>query len=171
MNEERFWSLIDTGRAEAGHDIEGHFESLEAALSGCSHEELIDFERLLDHYMNQTYTWELWADDYIINGGCSDDGFEYFRVWLISQGKSAVKNALTDPESLAELIPDDSDWEAEFEELLYLAQNIYEQKTGNEMPRSSHLPHPKNPSGERWEAEDLPTRYPRLIEVVERGLG
>lgn len=166
MNVEQFWSLIDAGRAEAGHDIGVHLESLEAALSRCTPEELVEFQGILDNYLAKTYTWELWAAGYIVNGGCSDDGFAYFRAWLISQGENAVDRALDDPESIAALVPNDGGWDAEFEELLSVARQIYEEKTGMEMPFVGAA-YPSEPSGEPWDEDDLPTRYPRLTAVAE----
>ena len=46
------------------------------------------------------YTWDLWGVAYILKGGCSDDGFEYFRAWLIARGRDFVAQALADPEGL-----------------------------------------------------------------------
>jgi hypothetical protein len=38
--------------------------------------------------MAQSYNYRLWEAVYALNGGSSDDVFEYFRSWLISQGKN-----------------------------------------------------------------------------------
>ncbi len=35
---------------------------------------------------------------YIINGGCSDDGFDYFLGWLIAKGRKYFEAALVNPE-------------------------------------------------------------------------
>ena len=34
----------------------------------------------------EAYRHDLWAMGYIVNGGCSDDGFCYFCCWLIGNG-------------------------------------------------------------------------------------
>ena len=49
----------------------------------------------------------------IINGGTSDDRFDYFKNWLILQGQYAFRQALQNPDTLAALrIPfDDTEWE------------------------------------------------------------
>lgn len=49
----------------------------------------------------------------IINGGTSDDRFDYFKNWLILQGQYVFRQALKDPDALAALrIPfDDTEWE------------------------------------------------------------
>ncbi|WP_342210876.1 LysR family transcriptional regulator [Streptomyces sp. DH-12] len=45
----------------------------------------------------------LWAAAYVINGGCSDDGFDYFRGWLIAQGREVFERAVARPGALADL--------------------------------------------------------------------
>jgi hypothetical protein len=42
-----------------------------------------------------------WGAAYLANGGCSDDGFDYFRGWLIGQGRKVYETVLADPDSLA----------------------------------------------------------------------
>lgn len=39
----------------------------------------------------------------LILGGCSDDGFEYFRGRLIAQGREVFERSVADPDSLADL--------------------------------------------------------------------
>ena len=50
-----------------------------------------------------SYREDLWGAAYLINGGASDDGFEYFRGWLMTQGRAVFARAVADPDSLAEL--------------------------------------------------------------------
>jgi hypothetical protein len=45
----------------------------------------------------------LWAAAYVINGGCSDDGFDYFRAWLMLQGQGTFGQAVADLDSPADL--------------------------------------------------------------------
>ena len=35
-----------------------------------------------------------------MNGGCSDDGFQYFRNWIISRGKEVYYAAKENPDNL-----------------------------------------------------------------------
>ncbi len=48
------------------------------------------------------------------DGGCFDDGFEYFRNWLISRGRRVFYAAKDNPDTLINEINDDID-EYEFE--------------------------------------------------------
>ena len=43
-----------------------------------SPEEIVAFQRVLDELMDESYRADLWGAAYVINGGCSDDGFEDF---------------------------------------------------------------------------------------------
>ena len=53
--------------------------------------------------MADSYRSSLWAAVYVINGGCSHDGFDYFRGWLMLQGRETFGQAVADPGSLADL--------------------------------------------------------------------
>jgi hypothetical protein len=78
----------------------------------------------------------------VINGGASDDGFDYFRGWLIAQGRAVYEQALADPDSLAGL-PAVVDACASGEDLwgediLGVAWNAYQTATGSELPQGAY---------------------------------
>jgi hypothetical protein len=66
------------------------------------------------------YRWDLWAAAYVINGGASDDGFEYFLGWLMAQGRTRWEATRADPDSLADIVDADTG-DLDGEELLYIA--------------------------------------------------
>src|SRR2546428_3572312 len=78
-----FWSLIEDVREKSDGDCERLVELLESRLSRLPADEIVAFQTILYELLAEAYTWELWAAAYLINGGCSDDGFDYFRAWLI----------------------------------------------------------------------------------------
>ncbi len=159
MDESGFWRLIEKAR-NAGHgELEGVIESLAGALNTLPIDDVVDFDRHVWQLMARSYTWELWGAAYVIGGGCSDDGFDYFREWLILQGKVAFERALADADSLADVAEE----EAECEGLLSLASGTYEERTGKAVPPHG-VAYPKEPTGADWEEEDLPKRYPRLTK-------
>jgi hypothetical protein len=158
MDQEGFWQLIDDARAESDGNMDEQLAALVSKLSAETPDEIVAFQRMLDEHMALSYRWDLWAAGYIINGGCSDDGFDYFRAWLIMQGKSVFFDALNDPDTLVDVAGPDV---AEFEPLLSAAWNAYEQRTGAEIPLDI-LP-PQEPVGARWDDDDdLERMYPRL---------
>ena len=155
---DRFWSIID---GTVNRDQTAQLEALEAALRALSQDELVAFQNDFWRAQNAAYDWGLWAAGYIINWGCSDDGFIDFRSWLIAQGKAVYDAAMADPESLAEHIWEDY---AEFEEFAYVAIEIYEESSEDSMPPAKEK-HP-DITGEEWSEDDLPTLYPRLTARV-----
>ncbi len=165
MDEQGFWELIErSGKKTPG--TEGHAERLAKLLARRSAAEVIEFDRLFHGCLNRSYRWDLWAVAYIIHGGCSDDGFDYFRGWLIGQGREFFEGVLADPARAAERIKPGE--EAECEELLYAANDAYQELTGGELPAADyHRERPKEPLGEPWDEEDeeaLRARYPELWE-------
>jgi hypothetical protein len=111
----------------------------------------------------------LCAAAYIINSGCSDDGLEYFRRWLIGQGETVYTAALRDPESLLSVVKPHIEVNSflgyECEPLGYAADQAYERKTGSVMPRP---PRSKlELIGEDWDDEDLPAMFPKLWAAFE----
>ncbi len=59
-------------------------------------------ERIRDAFRS-----DLWAVADIMNGGWSDDGFDYFLGWLVLRGKQAYEAALANPEDVAKGVSPD----------------------------------------------------------------
>lgn len=89
MNKQQFWQLIEAARNQASNPHDGEAVAREAAslLASRPVEEILAAEQVLWDLMVDFCTNPLWAAAYIANGGCSDDGFDYFRGWLIAQGR------------------------------------------------------------------------------------
>ena len=108
----------------------------------------------------------MWAAGFIINSGCSDDGFTDFRGWLIAQGKAIYESALDDPETLvdvASVIATEYGPQglADLEAMNYVAKYAYRKKVGSEMPvitRERHI----NFDGLDWTEDTVYDLYPRL---------
>jgi hypothetical protein len=123
-----------------------------------------------DRMMSRSYSWDLWGAASVVHGGCSDDGFEYFRRWLISRGRATFEAALADPDSLASVdIEAGVDGMFEFESIYYVAVEVYETATGNDVRdeqdgdrECSDISH--GPSGTEFDdSEDaLTEQYPQL---------
>ncbi|QRK09060.1 DUF4240 domain-containing protein [Archangium violaceum] len=100
---------------------------------------------------------------YLIAGGCSDDGFTDFRSWLISMGRRVFENALSNAESLIEVVDAPGLEDIFFEEFRYVPEQAYEELTGHEIPTYEE-PTPVDPVGEKWSEEEgnLARRFPKL---------
>jgi len=155
--EAEFWEVIDQARArgtscaECAHELEG-------ILSKSSSIEIETFARAQDDLMRASYRWDLWGAAFVINGGCSDDGFDYFRGWLMLQGRDVWEAALRDPESLVDL---SFEGDADCEDALYAASKAYEAVAGRSLPSFGAL-RPSSPTGTRWQETDLEALYPKL---------
>lgn len=168
MDKIQFWRLIEDAKKRSGGDCEEQVELLEKALVKLPPEEIIAFDRILDELCDEAFRWDLWGAGQLINGFCSDDGFFYFRSWLVAQGKTVYENALANPDSLADVVEPDFD-DAECEALLYVAGTAYKAITGQEIPRFD-IPQPTSsgehtitePKGPKPNVENASAFYPRL---------
>jgi len=168
MAGDKFWQIIKRA-AEADRDPDAHVMALRTALSALTLEEIVSFEVAFRRYLNEAYTWDLWGAAYVIHGGCSDDGFEYFRRWLVSRGREVYEAALADPDSLAQLdVQPGPSGVWEFEEIYYVAVEVFKEKGGEGDVRDYSEPEAglggPGPSGEAFleDEEHLARRYPNL---------
>ncbi|MEU7825191.1 DUF4240 domain-containing protein [Catellatospora sp. NPDC049133] len=136
-----FWGLVgravreEPDRARRAGWIQGQLAAREV-------EEILDFEAHLDDASDRAMTWLMWGAAYRIFGGCSDDGFCYFRTWLMSLGRDAFERLVDDPDALAlesQILAlagrERADWRAdewpEWEELNYAASEAFEGVRGH----------------------------------------
>jgi hypothetical protein len=145
MDKQAFWELLE------GLDPETAGGGLAARLDALESEAIAAFQHHFDEEHARAYSWPLWGAAYLMEGGCSDDGFIDFRYGLISRGQKVFESALADPDSLADLL-DEDDFLSN-EEFGYVAGEVYENKTGSEIPRGG-ASHPADPSGEEWDFDD-----------------
>ncbi|RSS35352.1 DUF4240 domain-containing protein [Streptomyces sp. WAC08241] len=143
MNEDAFWALIEELSSRPGTRDE-RLEWLEGELLRRPAEKSVAFQVRLEKACGAAHTRALWrAADRIEGGGCTDDGFHYFTLWLVGQGRKVYEAVLADPDALADLPEvralagrhrddwDDDEW-PEWEELDYVAQDAYDELTGQE---------------------------------------
>ncbi|WP_439145547.1 DUF4240 domain-containing protein [Streptomyces virginiae] len=96
---------MEAARNQASNPNDGEPVAREATslLASRPVEEIVAAEQVLRDLMVDSYSNPLWAAAYLANGGCSDDGFDYFRGWLIAQGCEVFERVVADPDALAEL--------------------------------------------------------------------
>lgn len=173
MERSAFWRLIETSKMESDGDLEKQMVLLRSRLSLLPPEALQSFAQIFEDVFCESYQAPLWNAAYIICGGCSDDGFDYFRGWLITQGETIFTNALVNPDSLADLLraqyEDPFVCVVECVEMLSVAQHAYEEKTGQEMPSWEHRTYP-DISQTDLQVDDysfLMQRYPKLWALFD----
>jgi hypothetical protein len=106
MTLDEFWDHV---RASRRKEPRAHAKLLTQRLSKLKPDEIVDFDHWWHTLLRESYDWDLWGAAYLINGGCSDDGFEYFREWLLLQGRDVFQAAVTNPDSLADVVDTEKD--------------------------------------------------------------
>ncbi len=159
MDDAAFWEIIEGAKLGSSSSYDRP-HSLRAALEKLPPDEIQGFHEAYIAKVDAAYTWSLWGAAYVMNGGCSDDCFDYFRDWLISEGQSVYEAAVENPESLANLEGTD---EFELEEFRYVADEVYETKTGRAMD-PNYAEFPDDPTGEPWDEDAVDKLFPKLAE-------
>ncbi len=132
-------------------------------------EAVLDFARHFEARYQRAYRWDLWGAAWVLLDGCSDDAFDFFRCWLIGQGREVFEGALHDPDALADLLDDfDEEIDGDGEDLGYAADEAYEQLTGLVMPDLGLLRPPRSRRARRSTSR---TRHcsPRATHGCGRG--
>jgi hypothetical protein len=195
MDVDAFWELINHARSSA-RDDKHLVERVTTALEALPTEEILDFEEQMSEAEHQAYRWKVWGAAYLINGGCSDDGFQDFRGWLMGQGRDTFTRAVADPDSLAEhpavrrMADSRRDGWLGLEALRFVAEETYEHRTGDheafyaaltqrhalrkahaaQHPAGEEPAHHRGPAGEDWNFDDraeMRRRLPRLASLFD----
>jgi hypothetical protein len=147
MDTTEFWQLIAASKAAiTSTDFEEaqdeQYNALYELLMQKNVEEIIVFETQFTNLYRVSYRTDIWDAACIVNGGCSDDGFDYFRAWLIGAGQEAYEAVCQDPDNLILSVPKDielldpeseEEFYLEFEQLLSVASTAYATKTGQDL--------------------------------------
>lgn len=152
-----FWEIIEHCRAESNSNAEFVLH-VTTQLGRFSATEIRKFQKHLLQKLEELRSWDLWALAYILRRGCSDDAFDYFCAWVVTQGRNAFELAKSDISRFASDLSIDED--PQLEEFMYVADEVYELKTGAPMK-------PINISraqirGESWKETELERRYSEI---------
>lgn len=168
MRTDDFWAVIDRATADRPGSPGEVAKRAVAELATRDPGEIVAWGRHLDKVMAASGKEDLWAAAYLINGGCSEEGFDHFRGWLIANGRDVLARAVREPDSLAELPAvraaalDGAVFEAE--EVLSVAAAAHQQATGSALP-DSDVPVTKPDPAQLWDFDDegeMARRLPRL---------
>lgn len=126
MDKNTFWRVIDEVNSKVpATDQDGIIQATTEKLCfEYSQQEIAVWSNYQQYYRDLADTSGLFAASCCLNDCMSDDGFNDFRMWLISQGKEVYLAALKEPDSLARLdIPADT---TRFEPYGYVAYDAYD---------------------------------------------
>lgn len=131
LDEDLYWSIIAKSLKQTkNQDDQERF--LIKEIEKLTPNQMIGFRLRTDKLLYDTYNSEMWCAGYIMNGGCSDDTFEYFRNWVISRGKETYYNAKQNPDNLIREVIEDEDL-YDFESFWYVALEAFQHKTGKDL--------------------------------------
>jgi hypothetical protein len=134
MDEDRFWKLIADSFAASGEDQNAQLAFLRHELAKLPPKDIVGFRLRTDKLLYDTYNPTMWCAGYVMNGGCSDDMFEYFRLWVISRGREIYENAKSNPDSLIAVAEVDvPEGLFDFESFWYVANDAFKQTTGKDL--------------------------------------
>ncbi len=133
MDDDEYWQLVQQSRDESGGDLECQENVLVIQLEELPPEKIVGFRLRTDKLLYDTYNSEMWCAGYLMNGGCSDDGFEYFRLWVISRGREVFERAAADPDSLISEADENMGQPYDFESFWYVGLRAFEKTTGKQL--------------------------------------
>ena len=167
VNEDEFWAIVASSRADAGGEIAGQPEALRDLLVQRPVPDVVAFGRLLTQVTGRACTNDMAHAAGLLLGGVADDSFMDFRTWLACHGREIFEAALADPDSIVELpYDDDEDDFGSAEEFSYVADEVFEERTGEEPPDDDE----EEPEVEAdlYDQATLRARFPRLWARAEQ---
>lgn len=131
LDEDSYWTIVENSiKATSSQEDQELF--LISAIEKLSPKEMVGFRLRTDKLLFDSYTSDLWCADYIISNGCTDDGFEYFRCWLISRGREAYYKTKENPNYLVNLVGEEPQI-YDFESFWYVAMNAFRNMTNQDI--------------------------------------
>jgi hypothetical protein len=179
MDGDAFWAIVDGARTgvddtRTGEGAEEVAARVDSRLIELGEDAAVGFSLRYDVLGAQSYDWNLWAAAYLMKGGCSDDAFDYFRAWLVAQGRSAWERAVQDPDTLAGLDIDPDDDFLECEDMLGVGRGAFDQD--DEFYAALDAARAQFPAGtfsgsltgddfDHEDEDEIRSRFPRLAEI------
>ena len=199
VGQQFFWRSIEKSNKKQNanwseYDIEEHIENLMELLSKSGKQKLIQFEKQLQIYLQQLYTAEIAElsiilecdfkhenETIIFDHSLSEDGFIYFRCWLLLKGQEFFTEISQDINALVSGKYGFNIGDTWGEGLLYVADEAYSVNHDNEddseirdavadqFPEVIHYDSMervmnREPKG----GAELQTMYPKLVEEIVR---
>ncbi|GLY01492.1 MULTISPECIES: DUF4240 domain-containing protein [Actinoplanes] len=171
MRTDDFWAVIDRATEQRPASPAEVAERAVADLAARAPEEIVAWGRHLDKVLVASGTEDLWAAAYLINGGCTEEGFDNFRGWLVAHGRKAVAASVKSPDVLAGMpavrAAADTGAVFEAEEVLSIAARAHQEATGEPLPAEERAK-TRPDVADLWDfdnEDEMRRRLPRLSEL------
>ncbi|MFD2717155.1 DUF4240 domain-containing protein [Hymenobacter monticola] len=199
VSQQFFWRSIEKSNKKRNadwseYDTEEHIENLTELLSKSGKQKLIQFEKQLQMYLNQLHTAEIAElsiilecdfkkenETIIFDDSLSDDGFIYFRCWLLLKGYEFFTEISQDINALVNGKYSFNIGDTWGEGLLYVADEAYSVNHDNEddseirdavadqFPEVIHYDSmERTMNREPKGGAELQVMYPKLVEEIVR---
>jgi len=142
---DRFWKII--GETLHAASRKEQVAALKKQLQGLPDDDLIWFAGDYRRAQEALHTRMLSIAADLAVYYCSDDGFVYFRSWVISRGRDAYEALRANPDDLVTLLPEPEQHDScdlDFEEFQYVVSDVWQERSGGRMPLV-------NASADPWE--------------------
>lgn len=131
LDEETYWTIIEKSLKETKNQEDQEL-FLTSTLEQLSPKEMIGFRLRTDKLLFDSYTSNLWCANFVISNGKADEGFDYFRCWLISRGKEAYYKTMENPDYLVNLVENEPKI-YDFEGFWYVAVEAFKNMTNKDL--------------------------------------
>lgn len=158
LPEEKFWAIIKETSRKSNRNYQYQCQLLTEYLGNLSPDEIVQFDKTFTLLMARSFSYKLWEPVYSLNGGCSDDAFEYFRSWLIAQGKNKFYWTIKYPRLL--FLVGVKEMIENYEGFGYCAFNAYQSMTGRNLPEHQDIEYTQG--GQIFKEGEAFFRYPEL---------
>lgn len=95
MSDALFWTIISDARSASESETILNIEARMVTYSAMAIRTAAKTVQTLAH---DAYRNDIWALAYVLHDGCSDDGFDDFRNWMILQGQATFEGILANPD-------------------------------------------------------------------------
>jgi hypothetical protein len=95
MDNNTFWQLIDEARS--GHDCNAMARVIQLRLESMTIDDVSEFCYRFDELLGLMYNSDLSGLMILVEDGATDDTFQYFCAWIISQGRTTTTLASAQP--------------------------------------------------------------------------
>ena len=163
IDETRFWEIINKSK-EHSDTVSEQLKMLGEVLEGFNGAGIRSFSRHYAKQMKLLYHWNVWALGYAAFGGCGDETFDEFRLWLILQGDpKLLEMAINETAKAALRVPSNLTLPA------FIMQSLIDTA---HLARTGKLAKPvqttlRNVKGKEWEEDKLAEIYPELYAHYE----
>lgn len=161
-----FWQIIKDAKVNSPDKTDISL-ALESILNTLAADDVHDFDKELSDKISELYSEDILRVASLLKGPLTDDGFHYFRLYLILQGEETYTLSLEKPEDAGLKVQKFymfSFIKYEVAEFTHIPSAVYKNKTGKDI--KYNLSNFEKVKLEAWQDQDtdLKSRFPKLYK-------